>query len=864
MDERVNGQARDRQQQQQQASSSASSPIKMLKSILPKEHRRSKSKDLGRVPSNTQTQMVPLLPPDHPHSVTQPTEDSRSSRQAKKDNAASHKRSKSSVSLRSLGRDKEKDKERKSRKEREKEKQSQRAANDQDNRDTGRSRMKKTKSSTSLRGLLGKMNRSSKDLSDTIHDKENQSPPPSALEPTTTSPWPQHLPSTQHAPGGDAEIDRYTPKDYTPSKQRDFSAYGQPVLSRPPSSSRPKSLVIPGSTSFFDVLNRPTSREKERAQLGSRGSDRSFDAGKQSFDRKVSSSSDERPAPKALSNIPKRGPRVMAAVAAFDEKAREGVPLKDEQKLDPKTVDAAFEAVLDSRNIPENMRQKMRTLTLRVKADFVKQDKGATGAPPSPTKPESRLPFFHDEPTQHQAVDPAEEEVKEDLSKRSRSRSKTFTLTRSDASPKKQKPDSRPNSIHIPRSSGTLPRHYAPSSPGRGPQAACPDEFVAYLENVRDPVQMEVGRLHKLRLLLRNETVAWVDNFISLGGMTQVVDLLHRIMQIEWREEHEDQLLHEALLCLKGLCTTEVALKNLSGLADALFPKLLAMLFDEEKKGPSEFTTRGIIVNILFAYLGAARNEGPEALAHRARVILAYLADPQKPEEAQPVSFVLSMRQSRPYKVWFTEVSNVTKEVFWIFLHHLNVIPLPKKEPLDGSSPTQPQADATLISTHSFAEKFFPGDRPPVPAAPYIGGVEWDATTYMTAHLDLVNGLIASLLTRDDRNQLRSELKASGWEKMMGGTMRTCKEKFYCGVHSGLQNWIAAAQADGWDIRHVRYGPSKEEMAASSPKKSPKKTDSPPQLGLPMIQMPKLTLGLDRSSSTPAFNASNDNDGWLL
>lgn len=262
--------------------------------------------------------------------------------------------------------------------------------------------------------------------------------------------------------------------------------------------------------------------------------------------------------------------------------------------------------------------------------------------------------------------------------------------------------------------------------------------------------------------------------------------------------------------------------------------------------------------------MGAARNEGPEALAHRARVILAYLADPQKPEEAQPVSFVLSMRQSRPYKVWFTEVSNVTKEVFWIFLHHLNVIPLPKKETLDGSSPTQPQADATLISTHSFAEKFFPGDRPPVPAAPYIGGVEWDATTYMTAHLDLVNGLIASLLTRDDRNQLRSELKASGWEKMMGGTMRTCKEKFYCGVHSGLQNWIAAAQADGWDIRYVRYGPSKEEMAASSPKKSPKKTDSPPQLGLPMIQMPKLTLGLDRSSSTPAFNASNDNDGWLL
>jgi hypothetical protein len=358
MDERVNGQAgvhnpaeaTHAPAQAPSAASAASSTIKMLRSILPKEHRRSKSKDLGRVTSNTTTQMVPLLPPDHPHSTTQPIEDDRSSRRSKKENAPPHKRSKSSVSLRSLGRDKEKDKERKSRKEREKEKQSQRATDDQDNRD-GRTRMKKTKSSTSLRGLLGKMNRSSKDLSDTVHDKENLSPPLSAVEPTTTSLWPQNPPVTQHL---DAEIDRYTPKDYTPSKQRDFSAYGQPALSRPSSSGRPKSMVIPGSTSFLDMLNRPISRDhdRDRAQLdsrrsnNSRGSRESFEDGKHSFGRKVSSSSNERPAPKQLANIPKRGPRVMAAVAAFDEKAREGAIPKDDQKLDPKTVDAAFEAVL--------------------------------------------------------------------------------------------------------------------------------------------------------------------------------------------------------------------------------------------------------------------------------------------------------------------------------------------------------------------------------------------------------------------------------------------------------------------------------------------------------------------------------------
>ena len=189
--------------------------------------------------------------------------------------------------------------------------------------------------------------------------------------------------------------------------------------------------------------------------------------------------------------------------------------------------------------------------------------------------------------------------------KKSRARSKTFTFTKTDASPaKKQKSESRPISVHVPNTSTTGTALISPSVAtagglARGQHHATPEEFVTYLRKVRDPTQVEVTRLHKLRLLLRNETVAWVDMFISLGGMAEVVALLHRIMAIEWREEHEDQLLHETLLCLKGLCTTEVALAKLEDMADTLFPSLLALLFDEEKKGPSEFNTRAIIVNIL-------------------------------------------------------------------------------------------------------------------------------------------------------------------------------------------------------------------------------------------------------------------------
>lgn len=65
------------------------------------------------------------------------------------------------------------------------------------------------------------------------------------------------------------------------------------------------------------------------------------------------------------------------------------------------------------------------------------------------------------------------------------------------------------------------------------------------------------------------------------------------------REEHEDTLLHESLLCLKALCTTKIALQKLCEIESTLFPALLAMLFDEEHKGPSEFTTRGLIMSLL-------------------------------------------------------------------------------------------------------------------------------------------------------------------------------------------------------------------------------------------------------------------------
>ena len=296
-------------------------------------------------------------------------------------------------------------------------------------------------------------------------------------------------------------------------------------------------------------------------------------------------------------------------------------------------------------------------------------------------------------------------------------------------------------------------------------------------------------------------------------------------------------LLHETLLCLKALCTTSLALDQLSAIQPTLFPVLLAMLFDSEKKGPSEFTTRNIITSLLFTYLSSAP---PSDLPTRARVLLSYLRDPSPPEASQPPGFIASMHRSRPYRLWAKEMSNVTKEVFWIFIHHSNIIPSPS----DGDG-----ADKSYVAKH------FPRDRPPVAAAPHVGGVEWDATNYLASHLDLINGIIASLPSRQERNDLRSEFNDCGMEKSLGASWRTCKEKFYGAIHIGLATWIGAAAEDGWDVSLVKQGPQIREMARSSPRK-PRgggKDEGPPRL-----EMLKLEIG-----GREGNELERDDGGWL-
>lgn len=96
----------------------------------------------------------------------------------------------------------------------------------------------------------------------------------------------------------------------------------------------------------------------------------------------------------------------------------------------------------------------------------------------------------------------------------------------------------------------------------------------------------------------------------------------------------------------------------------------------------------------------------------------------------------------------------------------------------------------------------------------------------------------------------------------MGTTLRTCKEKFYSGVHDGLRAWVAAAAEDGWETKLVREGPTMEDQAArarsSSPNKKNKK-DAPPQLAEVGVEvLPRLDVDLGGKRSNV-----DDDEGWL-
>lgn len=205
-----------------------------------------------------------------------------------------------------------------------------------------------------------------------------------------------------------------------------------------------------------------------------------------------------------------------------------------ETVMEPNEIAVHLEALLDRRNIPQNQRYKMRNLNDTIKMEFIRQDWAEMKAGQAGSLPRS-----------DSNTTAIESDGEDDKRARGRSRGRSFTFSRSKrdrSSSKKPKSEGSIGRHFRSKSSDSVGRDRPESSGSAGSSVLAkikfqqgPSDYVAYLRKVQKPEVVEVGKLHKLRLLLRNETVAWTEEFIRQGGLEEIVGLLNRIMAVEWR-----------------------------------------------------------------------------------------------------------------------------------------------------------------------------------------------------------------------------------------------------------------------------------------------------------------------------------------
>jgi hypothetical protein len=223
---------------------------------------------------------------------------------------------------------------------------------------------RRNKSSTSvLKSII-----SSKSLSkSSTKGKENTTPPQTAnpnANVVHTPIWAefasnrsqQHLPSsasTTKIPLNDRllerEINLYTPKEYSPSKQRNFHDIQRPTLFK---KDRPNSEYLPKSKSaisVFEAFTRTTSDlsgsyTQKSTDLARHGQEKTSKTSKVPLNgegggERVAKAT--RSASRDLLTMARKGSRVMGLVAAFNGKTG-----SSDAELDAKQIDAQFEAVL--------------------------------------------------------------------------------------------------------------------------------------------------------------------------------------------------------------------------------------------------------------------------------------------------------------------------------------------------------------------------------------------------------------------------------------------------------------------------------------------------------------------------------------
>ncbi|KAF7336852.1 Drf-GBD domain-containing protein [Mycena venus] len=328
-----------------------------------------------------------------------------------------------------------------------------------------------------------------------------------------------------------------------------------------------------------------------------------------------------------------------------------------------------------------------------------------------------------------------------------------------------------------------------------------PTRFFSILSGTSS-TQLDIENVKKLRLLLRNESASWSEEFLKLGGYAALLTRLNEILEVEWREEqHDDQILHELLRCFKALSTSSIGCFALRSSCPTPFVQLVALLYSDKK--PGDVATRQLIVDLLLILfelypsslgdrLHRSNLEQPHHPTCSAQELL--LADPRaatNPPRPRPLSplrhrspphaFIESLHKPRIYKTYLQELSDVCRDYFWVFCHPNNTIWILSET--DEGRVEKPRAPGGMT-----------------------GGVEFEAMGYFTTHLKLVNSIakaVADLnLPKDNDHsayRFHADLFLSGFERIIL-ISRKASTTYYPTLHLELARYVAHCGRAGYEL----------------------------------------------------------------
>ncbi|KAF8896485.1 armadillo-type protein [Infundibulicybe gibba] len=522
---------------------------------------------------------------------------------------------------------------------------------------------------------------------------------------------------------------------------------------------------------------------------------------------------------------------------ANDKRKRGEMKMKEQIPEEPVPMNQAFDQLLDDLQIPTTLRPKLAGMDSTVKAAMLKSSQTMVlnpGPQLNPSPPDTpKAPGLRKTRSIESMSSPIRFSTQYDQPEPSYTSGIAGDLSSIGASPYKLNQHARGASFDAPRlfshsqvnlSAGMSTTDLTKAGKEKGLAVSkniSPTRFFSILSGTSS-TQLDVENIKKLRLLLRNESASWSQEFLRLGGYSALLTRLNEILEVEWREEqHDDQILHELLRCFKALSTSSIGCFALRSSCPTPFVQLVALLYSDKK--PGEVATRQLIVDLLLilfelypssslpAMVAGNSSSGRSRPRREAwetestapassnlitlpaphktfysliRALLLTPAPPPSESPAAPVSphaFIESLHRPRIYKTYLQELSDVCRDYFWVFCHPNNTIWVLSET--DEGKVEKPRAPGGMT-----------------------GGVEFEAMGYFTTHLKLLNAIASNVadlnLPKDhDHSAYRfhSDLFLSGLERIIL-ISRKASTTFYPTLHLELARYIAHVGRAGYEL----------------------------------------------------------------